>query len=66
MNEYLRRQLDFFIQHYGTTSAFVAKKIGVSETLICLFRRNARNLGESNLVKLRCFLERMRLSREEG
>lgn len=57
MNEKLRIELNEFIRLNGSTNTFIAKSIGVSQTLINFFRKGSRNLGEANLLKLKSFLK---------
>jgi len=42
----LRNRLDEYMRTHGTTNVFIAKSIGVSDSLISRFRKGERNLGK--------------------
>lgn len=53
----LRIRLNHYIQQYGSTSVFIAKSLGISESHISRFRRGERNLGKRHSTNLDLLLK---------
>ncbi|KGK89376.1 hypothetical protein DP73_10000 [Desulfosporosinus sp. HMP52] len=57
MTTMLRNRLNEYMRTHGTTNVFIARSIGVSDSLISRFRKGERNLGEKRAQALEKLLE---------
>lgn len=57
MTTMLRNRLNEYMRTHGTTNVFIAKSIGVSDSLISRFRKGERNLGKQRAQALEKLLD---------
>jgi predicted transcriptional regulator len=57
MTTMLRNRLNEYMRTHGTTNVFIAKSIGVSDSLISRFRKGERNLGKQRAQALDLLLK---------
>lgn len=57
MTSILRNRLNEYMRTHGTTNVFIAKSIGVSDSIISRFRKGKRNLGEQRAQALEQLLK---------
>lgn len=52
----LKKELDLYVKKNGIKYRYIAKEIGISESMLCHYRKGRRNLAQEQLQQLQKIL----------